>query len=264
MDIVAAAVLIVNAQNRFQIGEDILALHERVHHLGDDGRASHAPARQDLVADTAVPVADDLHRHVVILQGGAVMRRGADRDLELAGEEREFRMQAGPLPDDFGERPGIFDFLGRGAGEMIGGDVANAIAGGLDAMHLHIGKFGENIGHVHQLDPIELDVGPGGEMAEALVVFAGDVRELAQLPAGERAVGNGDAQHIGVKLKIEAVHQPERLELILGQGAGEPPINLMTELPGPLRHEGGVEFVIPVHGWLACRCRDARWGPGCG
>ena len=38
---------------------------------------------------------------------------------------------------------------------------------------------------------------------------------------GQRAIGHGDAQHIGVQLQIEAVHQPERLELIFGQLAGE-------------------------------------------
>ena len=45
-------------------------------------------------------------------------------------------------------------------------------------------------------------------MAVALVVFARDVGQHAQLPRRKRAVGNGDAQHVGVKLEIESVHQP--------------------------------------------------------
>jgi hypothetical protein len=40
--------------------------------------------------------------------------------------------------------------------------------------------------------------------------------ELAHLPAVERAIGDGDAQHVGVKLQVDAVHQPQRLELVLG------------------------------------------------
>jgi cyanate lyase len=45
--------------------------------------------------------------------------------------------------------------------------------------------------------------------------------ELAHLPAVERAIGDGDAQHVGVKLQIDAVHQPQGLERILGDLAGQ-------------------------------------------
>src|SRR2546430_17444206 len=47
-------------------------------------------------------------------------------------------MQRRPLADDFGQRARILDLLAGGAGELIGGDVAYAVAAGLDAMHLHI------------------------------------------------------------------------------------------------------------------------------
>ena len=67
-------------------------------------------------------------------------------------------------------------------------------------------------------------------MAVALVVFARDVAEHAQLPRVQRAVGDGDAQHVGVKLQVDAVHQPERTELVLGDFAGQPPVDLVAEL----------------------------------
>ena len=50
----------------------------------------------------------------------------------------------------------------------------------------------------------------------------------------ERAVGDGDPQHVGVELQIDAVHQPERLELVLGQLAGDAPLDLVAELRDPL------------------------------
>ena len=50
-------------------------------------------------------------------------------------------------------------------------------------------------------------------MAVAAVVVARDVRQLAQLLRVQRAVGDGDAQHVGVQLQVDAVHQPQRPEL---------------------------------------------------
>jgi len=51
------------------------------------------------------------------------------------------------------------------AGEMIGGDIADAIAGGLDAMHFDIGEQAENGRHVTQFRPVELQILARGEMA---------------------------------------------------------------------------------------------------
>ena len=81
----------------------------------------------------------------------------------------------------------------------------------------------------------------------AAVVDPGDVGELAQLPRGERAVGDGDAQHVGVELQVDAVHQPQRLELVLGELARQPAADLVAELGHALAHELGVELVVAVH-----------------
>ena len=153
---------------------------------------------------------------------------------------------------------GILDLVGGGAGEMVGGDIAHAIAAGLDGMHLHAGQLGKNVGHVHQLDPVELDILAGGEMAEALVIFARDMGQLAHLARRQGAIGHRDAQHIGVQLQIEAVHQPQRLELVFGQFAGQAARHLAAELRHPLGHELGVEFVVPIHVWLHWALR--AWG----
>jgi hypothetical protein len=149
------------------------------------------------------------------LDRGAVVRGPGHGDLELARQVAELGMQRGPLAQDFGDRPRIDDLVGGGAGELVGGDVADAIARGLDGVHLDAGEVVEDVGHVAQLGPVELDVLARGEMAVAAVVGARDVREHAHLPRRQRAVGNGDAQHVGVQLQVEPVHQPERPELVL-------------------------------------------------
>ena len=85
-------------------------------------------------------------------------------------------------------------------------------------------------------------------MAVALVVVARDMSEHAHLARAQRAVGHGDPQHVGVQLQIDAVLQPERLELLFVEFAGEPPRDLVAELGDPLADEGMVELVVAVHG----------------
>ena len=81
-----------------------------------------------------------------------------DRDLELARQEREFRMQGRPLADDLGPDARILDLVGGGAGERVGGDVADAVAAGLDAVHPDAGEVGQDVRQLLELDPVELDV----------------------------------------------------------------------------------------------------------
>ena len=141
----------------------------------------------------------------------------------------------------------VFQLVVDGAGERIGGDVAHAIAARLNAMHLDVGERAQDLRHVDQLHPVELQILPRGEMAVAAVEAPADHGELAQLAGREHAIGNGDAQHIGVQLQIESVAQPKRTELVLGQLAGEPALDLLAKLRHTLMHESVVELVIAVH-----------------
>jgi hypothetical protein len=76
---------------------------------------------------------------------------------------------------------GVDDLVGRDAGEGVAGRIAHAVATGLDRVHPDLGELGEDLGRVDEARPVELDVLPGGEVAVAAIVAAGDVRELAQL-----------------------------------------------------------------------------------
>ena len=44
-----------------------------------------------------------------------------------------------PLADDLAIDPWIFDFIGDNAPKLVRRDVANAVAAGLDGMHLDLG-----------------------------------------------------------------------------------------------------------------------------
>ena len=114
-------------------------------------------------------------------------------------------------------------------------------------MHLDARELFEDCRRVDERGPVVLQVLARCEMSVALVVPARDLRQLEHLPRIQRAVGNGDAQHVGVQLKIEAVHQPVGLELILGHLARETALDLRAERGDALGDEARVEFVIAIH-----------------
>ena len=111
-------------------------------------------------------------------------------------------------------------------------------------MHLNSREVGQNVTGIFQLDPVILDVLTRGEVAVIAVIFARDVRQHVHLAAVERAIGNGDAQHVGVELQIEAVHQPQRLELVLGDFPRQASRDLAAKLGGPVGEEFPVEASI--------------------
>ena len=114
-------------------------------------------------------------------------------------------------------------------------------------MHLDLRELGENLRDVLQARPIELDVLPGGEMAVAAVILAGDMGERAQLGGRQEAVGDRHPQHRRVLLDVEAVLQPQRPELVLGQRARKKAARLVAELRDTLVDDALVEGIVPVH-----------------
>ena len=120
-------------------------------------------------------------------------------------------------------------YVGGGAGVLVGADVADAVAAGLDGVHLHRRQVGQDVGRLFQLDPVVLDVLARGEVAIAAVILVGDVAQHAHLRAAQRAIGHGDAQHIGVELQVEPVLQAQRAELFLGQRAVDAAAGLVAE-----------------------------------
>ena len=103
------------------------------------------PPTDHLEADLARAVAMQAQADVVHLDGGAVVRRGGDGDLELARQEREFRMQRRMLAHDLRPDARVLDLVGRDAGPLVGGDVAHAIAAGLHAVQAGAGEIGHGV-----------------------------------------------------------------------------------------------------------------------
>ncbi len=187
----------------------------------------------------------------------AIIVAGDHRNLELARQVGEFRMEGRPLAQQFGPGARIGHFIRGRAGILIRRDVADAVAAGLDGMHLDSRQLGEDVGRVLELDPVELQVLARGEMAVAAIIFARDVAEHPHLPAVERAIGDGDAQHIGVELEVEAVHQPQRLEFVLAHRAGHAAGDLIAEILDAGVDDGLVILVVAIHVRSpSCRSRD--------
>src|SRR6202034_488436 len=98
VDVVAAAVLIVDAQNRLDIAQQIAARHERLDGLSDKRRAAESAADQHLESGLAFGVLVQAQADIVNLDRRAIVLGGGNREFELARQERELRMQRGVLP----------------------------------------------------------------------------------------------------------------------------------------------------------------------
>ncbi len=166
-------------------------------------------------------------------------------------------MHGGPLADDLAVRTRVIDLIRRHPGQVIGRDVADAVAAGLDGVHLHGGKFGEDVRHVRKLRPVQLQVLPGREVAEAAVVAARDVGELVQLGSAQQSVRDRDAQHRRMALDVQSVAQAQRAELLLGQLPGEVAARLVAEFRDALIDNCLIQLIVLIH---AKDYRGARRG----
>ncbi len=202
--------------------------------------------------------------------GSTVIGSAGDGDLELAGQEGELRVQGAPLAHDFGKRAGVGNLIHRYTGQLVAGDVADAVAAGLDTVHVHGGQQVHHVGAFGQGNPVELHVLAGGEVAVAhgqvggapsglgadglvkhlfagVVVFAGNAGQHAQLGAGELAVRHCYTQHGCVALDVPAVLQAQGAEFFVTQSAGLVAFQLVAVLGRAGADELAVKFGVLVH-----------------
>ena len=71
--------------------------------------------------------------------------------------------------------------------------------------------------------------------------------ELAHLGGVERAIRDGNPQHIGVQLQVEPIHQAERAERLLREVAFQPAAGLVAEFGDAGIDHRLVVLVILVH-----------------
>ena len=258
VQVVAPAVLVVDAHDGLDEDEDLLPRQELADHGADDRRAAHAAAHQHLEADLAGVVVAQLQADVVPGSRGAVFRRARHGDLELARQEGELGVQRAPLAQHFAVGARVDQFIGGHPGEAVAGGVADAVAAGLDTVHVDGRERVHHVGAALERDPVELDVLARREVAEAaalggkagvdVVVLAGDAGQAAQLRRVELAVGHGHAQHRRVALHVPAVLQAQRAEVFVGQLALEVALQLVAVLRRALVDEVFVELGVLVHG----------------
>ncbi len=261
IEIVAAAEAVVDAQHRLAIGQQVLPGQVLADDRADDRGTAQAATGQDAGHHLALLVARQVDAQVMHLHGGAVDLGAGHGDLELARQPGEFGVERRPLAQDF--RPGarIDHFVGRHARELVGGDVADAVARGLDAVHLDRGELAQDLGRVLELDPVELDVRPRREVPVAAVVLARDHGQHAQLVAAKVAVRNRDAVHVGVALHVQAVLQAQRAELFFAQFARQPATHLVSVLRDAFVDDRLVVLVVLIHAWLHRRSPQKMGDP---
>ena len=224
----------------------------RHHQVTDDGQDMILTGDANFVFGEALAFLAWLmpQSHWVTIYRKSLRRAGAAPMLLPLRLDRNIPAEGPPLapvcsmPDT-----GMMCSVRRHAGERVGRDVADAIARGLDGVHFHRRQFGQDVGGVLQLRPVQLHVLARREVTVAAVVAAGDVGDPAQLAAGEHAVGHGDAQHGRIALHIEAVLQAQRAELVLAQLAGEVTGGLVTELRDAVVDNSLVVRIVTIHFW---------------
>ena len=188
-------------------------------------------------------------------------------------------MQRAPLAQDFGEGPCVDDLIWRDPRQRFAGDVADGVAACLDAVHLHTRQQFHDISCLGKWDPVELNVGAGGEVAVAVlkqwrlqcqarlrslqfvllglgvgeqlrvraVVFARYAGEHVKLLAADLNVGNGNPGHGRIALHVPAILQPQRQELLISQLTSLPALQLVTKLLGAQGNELLVKLGVLVH-----------------
>ena len=163
--------------------------------------AAHARRRAEPAADPHVvadPEVRSVHADqadVVDLVLRAVVAAARDGDLVLAGQVRE-----APVADEVGDER-VHDgarvevLVRRDAGQRAADDVAPHVAAGLRAGQADLVEGREDVRHVLQPQPVELDALPGGDVGEGAAVADREVGDRPQLPRVQLPVRDAHPQH---------------------------------------------------------------------
>ncbi|MCY1172862.1 hypothetical protein D9M73_130060 [compost metagenome] len=245
--VVATAIAVVDPQDGVEVAQQVLPRQEFIDERAHHRRTTQATADKHAEAQFAGCVVHRLKADVVDFDGGTVGSRTVDGNLELARQVGEFRVEGGPLTDDLTPWARIDQFIGSDTGELVGGDVAQAVAAGLDRVHLHGGQFSENVRNVFHGRPVELHVLPGTDVGVALVVVPGDFGHHSHLPRSQLAVRHRDSQHGRETLDIKAILQAQGAEFFFAQLACQIASGLITELLDAVLDDPLIVFVVYVH-----------------
>ena len=192
-----------------------------------------------------------MHADVVEQGTGAVFNGTVDRNFEFTRQIGKFRMECGPLSDQFRVRARIDQLVIGDSGKLVRRGIADAIARRLDGVHFHAGEVGEDIGYSFKLGPVVLDVLAGGEVGIATIIFTCNFSKHPQLARGNQAIGNRYTQHRRMLLNVQAILQAQWPELVLGQLTSQKTPRLVAKLCDAFINNGLVVLIVFVHIWFA-------------
>ncbi len=159
----------------------LIGPHEHVDVARHPGAVGETAADEDVEADVAAVAPGGPHPDVVDLGLGAVLEAAGDAHLELAGEVGVLAVAGEEARDPLGVGQSVDRLVGVESGNRAAEDVAGRVAARLDGRQPRLRKAPPDLGDVADPQPVELDVLPGGDVAEALapqLVDLGPPRQL--------------------------------------------------------------------------------------
>ena len=198
----------------FTHGQEVEEHVPRAHHR----RRAAGDSDREPALGAAVFLLDSREKADVVDRAADVIVRAAlEGNLELARQRRAERMAEQIARQGFGVRRDVERLVGGDAGVRAGGDVPHRVAARFSGRQACVCQVAHRRLDVVQLEEVQLDVLPRGDVPEAAGVPLGDVRQRVQLRLAEDALRNLHAQHLGVAglpLTVRAPQQPERPPLV--------------------------------------------------
>ncbi len=181
VDVIAAPKPIVHTQDRIQISQQICVRQKCFDQWRYDWCAALTAPDENLKAQFFGRIANNTQANIMEFDGCTVSIRPCHRNLKFARQKREFRVEGGPLANNFRPDPWVIDLIISGTGIGVGCYIADAVAAGLDRVKIHLGQIVKQVWGRAQSQPVVLDVLARCKMTITTVVFAGDVREFSHL-----------------------------------------------------------------------------------
>src|SRR3989338_3931234 len=246
--VITTAVAVVHTQDGVEVTDQVLPRQEFVDKAADDRGPAQAATNGHTEAQLTGVVLDRFQADVVHFNRGTVADCAVYGNLELARQVGELRVEGRPLTNDLAPRTWADDFILGHTSELVGGGVTDAIAAGLDRVHLHGGQLGKNVRHIFQVWPVELDVLTGADVRVTLVVVTGNLGHHAHLGGRHQTVRHGNAQHARKALDVQAILQAQRAEFFTAQFTGKVTAGLIAILLDAVFDDFLVVLVVYVHG----------------
>ena len=191
----------VHPRDRLRDRQQLLGGQEVGEQLGLVRHRAEPAAHVQLEAALRLAIHLARHRHGAQVvhphQAARLVAAAGEGDLELAPEV----LHVGMTEQKVGQSPRVGGDVERlrvaHAGHRAGGDVAHRVAARLTGGDADRGQPSHQVGRVHHVDEMELDVLARGDVADAVGVLLRQVRQHLDLLRVEPAPRNLDALHAG-------------------------------------------------------------------